>query len=118
MSTGTLSDERGSQSAARTFLMYALSYQGVYLAVVLLIEAVRGSAVETLGVVLAFFTALDVGLIAWAGGARIAAYIGPQIGAAVQGVADSARALAERIRARRGADGTEPAGKVPQVFGD
>lgn len=107
----TFHDERGQKSAARTFLLGAFCYQGVYL-------AVWGREADTLGVVLAYFTAIDLGLISWAGGARVAAYIGGQIGGAVQGVAQAAKAMAEKIRARRNPDGTESAGRVPQAFDD
>lgn len=107
----TLHDERGQRSAARTFLLWALVYQGAYL-------AVWGRQDDTLGVVCTFFAAIDTPLIVWAAGPRIAQYLGPQAGAIVQGVAESAKALTAKIRARRGADGTEPAGKVAQVFDD
>lgn len=107
----TLRDERGHSSAARHFLLWSLCYQALYL-------TIWGRDEETLGVVLAFFTAVDMGLIAWAGGARIAEYIGPQIGGAVRGVADAAKAMAAKIRARRNPDGTEPAGRVAQVYDD
>lgn len=108
---GILHDERGSWSAARVFLLGALVYQALYL-------AVWGRNAETLGVVATLFAAIDTPLIIWAAGPRIAQYLGPQAGAIVQGVAESAKALAAKIRARRGADGTEPAGKVPQVYPD
>lgn len=108
---GVLQDERGSQSAARTFLLWCLVYEAIYL-------AIWGRQEETLGVVVTFFAAVDTPLIIWAAGARIAQYLGPQAGPIVQGVAESAKALAERIRARRNPDGTEPAGRVPQTFDD
>jgi hypothetical protein len=107
----TLRDERGQQSAARTFLLWALVYQAAYL-------VLWGREEDTLGVTCTFFAAIDTPLIIWAAGPRIAQYLGPQAGAIVQGVAESAKALAAKIRARRGADGTEPAGKVPQVYPD
>ena len=106
-----LEDERGSQSAARTFLMWALIYEALYL-------AVWGREPETLGVICPLFAAVDTALIVWAAGARIAQYLGPQAGAIVQGVAESAKAMSEKIRARRNQDGTEPAGRVHQAFDD
>jgi hypothetical protein len=107
----TLHDERGQRSAARTFLLWVLVYQAAYL-------ILWGREDESLGVICTFFAAVDTPLIIWAAGPRIAQYLGPQAGAIVQGVAESAKALAAKIRARRGADGTEPAGKVPQVYDD
>lgn len=111
MSKGILHDERGQPSAGRVFLLAVLVYEALYL-------AIWGREADTLGVVLTFFTAITVPLIVWNAGARIAQYLGPQAGAMVQGVAESAKALAATIRARRGADGTEPAGKVAQHFND
>ena len=107
----TFHDERGQKSAGRTFLLGVLVYQAIYL-------ALWGRDAETLGVVCTFFAALDVPLIVWTAGPRIAQYLGPQAGAIVQGVAESAKALAAKIRARRNPDGTEPAGRVPQAFDD
>lgn len=107
----TLHDERGQPSAARKYLLGAFVYQAIYI-------ALWGREPETIGVVLTFFAGIDVPLIVWAAGPRIAQYLGPQAGAIVQGVAASAKAMAEKIRARRNPDGTEPAGKVPQVYGD
>lgn len=111
MPVSILRDERGQMSAARAFLLACLCYQALYL-------AVWGRDAETLGVVLTFFSAIDVPLIVWAAGPRIAQYIGPATGQIVQGVADSAKAMAAKIRARRNPDGTEPAGKVAQVYDD
>lgn len=111
MKGGILEDERGSRSAARTFLLWCLVYEAIYL-------AIWGRQSETLGVVVTFFAAIDTPLIIWAAGARIAQYLGPQAGAIVQGVAESAKAMSAKIRARRNPDGTEPAGRVPQVYDD
>lgn len=88
-----LRDERGNLSAARVALFSALAFEFGYIPLF--------HATGSIGVVLAFFTALDTALIAWAAGPRIAQYIGPQVGAAVQGVANAARALAEKVAARR-----------------
>jgi hypothetical protein len=86
-------DERGSVSAARVYLSIALVYQAIYLPF--------ARADESLGLVLTFFAALDTPLVIWAAGPRIAQYLGPQAGAIVQGVAESAKALAEKVAARR-----------------
>lgn len=93
----TFHDERGQRSAARVLLVSALVYEALYL-------GVWGRDSDTLGVVVTFFTALDMALVTWAAGPRIAQYLGPQAGAIVQGVAASAKALADRVAARRSAD--------------
>lgn len=88
-----LRDERGQVSAARVALFAALAFEFAY------IPVFRNT--DSIGVVLAYFTALDTALIAWTAGSRIAQYIGPQVGAAAQGVGNAAHALAEKVAARR-----------------
>lgn len=86
-------DEKGNYSAARVYLCGCLAYQAIYLLV--------APHDATLGLILTFFTALDTPLIVWAAGPRIAQYLGPAAGQIVQGVADSAKALAEKVAKRR-----------------
>lgn len=104
-------DEQGNPSTARVLLLWCLVYQAAYL-------LAWGRQAETLGVVVTFFAALDTPLIIWAAGPRIAQYLGPQAGAIVQGVAESAKSLRAKILARRQEDGTEPASNVAQHFDD
>jgi hypothetical protein len=86
-------DERGTWSAARMFLAAWLLNAGVYI-------WLRGE-VDTVGVILTFYSAVGVPLIVWTAGPRIAQYLGPSAGAIVQGVGESAKSLTARIQARR-----------------
>lgn len=82
-------DERGHLSSARVLLwLWSL----VSLALVLL--AWR----EVPNPVLAFLSGVEIALIAWAGGARIAQYLGPQVGAAAAGVGASLREAVQKRR--------------------
>jgi Flp pilus assembly protein TadB len=88
-----LKDEQGNWSAARLFLAIWLANAVVY--------TWMQWTTESLGVVLTFFTAIGTPLIVWTAGPRIAQYLGPSVGGVVQGMAESAKALAEKIKARR-----------------
>ena len=79
-----LVDERGSFSAARTFLLGVLLFTGTIIVLDSLILAVPEIAYTLLG-------SLNVGLLAWAGGPRVAQYLAPQIGAAAAGIAKAVR---------------------------
>ena len=75
-----LKDERGSLSAARTFLFVSLVFTGaVIVADSLLWATVPNAAYALMGTI---FT----GLLAWTAGPRIAQYILPQIGAVASGI--------------------------------
>lgn len=95
-----LTDEKGHWSAARTFLLFWLANAIVY--------AWLRWDTASLGVVLTFFTAIGTPLVVWTAGPRIAEYLGPSVGGAVQGVAESAKSLAAKVQGRRNAaDGLE-----------
>ena len=78
---GWLHDEQGDKSISRLLLVGTICFAFVLIAVdtVTMVTA-PGEAYALLG-------SLIVGLIAWAGGARIARYVGPQIAGVVQGIA-------------------------------
>jgi hypothetical protein len=79
-----LKDERGSFSAARTFLFGALVFTGVIIVLDSMVLAVPEIAYTLLG-------SLGVGLVAWAGGPRVAQYLAPQVGAVASGIARAVR---------------------------
>ena len=79
-----LKDERGSFSAARTFLFGSLVFTGTIIVLDSLMLAVPEIAYTLLG-------SLNVGLVAWAGGPRVAQYLAPQIGAVASGIAKAVK---------------------------
>ena len=79
-----LRDQRGTVSAARTFLLGVLLFTGTIIVLDSIILAVPEIAYPLLG-------SLNVGLLAWAGGPRVAQYVAPQIGAAAAGIAKAVR---------------------------
>ena len=79
-----LKDERGSFSAARTFLFGSLVFTGTIIVLDSLMLAVPEIAYTLLG-------SLNVGLVAWAGGPRVAQYLAPQIGAVASGIAQAVK---------------------------
>lgn len=79
-----LKDERGSFSAARTFLFGSLVFTGTIIALDSMVLAVPEIAYTLLG-------SLNVGLVAWAGGPRVAQYLAPQIGSVAAGIAKAVR---------------------------
>jgi|TARA_R110000744_G_scaffold380435_1_gene501200 hypothetical protein len=83
--SGVLRDERGSLSAARTFLFASLVFTAAIIAADSLLWAtVPNAAYALLGTI---FT----GLLAWTAGPRIAQYLGPQIGAVTSGIAQAVK---------------------------
>ena len=81
-----LKDERGSFSAARTFLFGSLVFTGTIIVLDSLMLGVPEIAYTLLG-------SLNVGLLAWAGGPRVAQYLAPQVGAVASGIAQAAKRL-------------------------
>ena len=81
---GLLIDERGTVSAARTFLLGVLLFTGTIIVLDSIILAVPEIAYTLLG-------SLNVGLLAWAGGPRVAQYLAPQIGAVASGIAKAVK---------------------------
>ena len=79
-----LTDERGSLSAARTFLFGSLVFTGTIIVLDSIMLGVPEIAYTLLG-------SLNVGLVAWAGGPRMAQYLAPQIGAVASGIAKAVR---------------------------
>ena len=75
-----LTDEQGSPSAARTFLLGSLLFTGALIVLDSTIWDVPEVAYTLLG-------SLGVGLLAWAGGPRAMQYIGPQISGVTAGIA-------------------------------
>jgi hypothetical protein len=79
-----LKDERGSFSAARTFLFGSLVFTGTIIVLDSLMLGVPEIAYTLLG-------SLNVGLVAWAGGPRVAQYLAPQVGAVASGIAKAVK---------------------------
>lgn len=78
---GWLHDEQGDKSISRLLLVVTIAFSFLLISVDALTQAVvPGEAYALLG-------SLIVGLIAWAGGSRIARYVGPQMAGVVQGIA-------------------------------
>ena len=78
-----LTDERGSRSSARLLLICSL----VFDAVLIVLDSIWWSVPDPAYVLLG---TIDMGLLAWAAGPRIAQYVGPQIGAVAAGIAAAA----------------------------
>jgi len=76
---GVLHDERGALSSARVGLWTVLAFTGWY---IVSHDKPDGAVLSLLGSVL-------IGFMAWAGGPRMAQYLGPQIGAVAQGIAQA-----------------------------
>lgn len=87
-------DERGNLSTARVLLwVWSLVAMGL---VVLKYRDMPNP-------VLSFFSGILIALISWAGGARIAQYIAPQMGSTAQAVGQSLReTIAKRRRPEEG----------------
>jgi len=77
-------DERGSLSAARVFLAVSLVFTGVIIVLDSTVWEVPESVYSLLG-------GLAVGLVAWAGGPRVAQYLGPQVAGVASGIAQAVR---------------------------
>lgn len=84
-----MQDERGRLSSARVLLW-------VWSLFSLALVALAWRDVPN--AVLAFLSGVEIALIAWAGGARIAQYLAPQIGSAASAVGQSLR---ESVQKRR-----------------
>lgn len=82
-------DEQGDWSMARVLCFMALVFTFW-----LIVEASVGG-VSVPSPVWALLTSVDLALIGWAAGPRIARYLLPQVGAAAVGVASAARRLAK-----------------------
>lgn len=84
-----IQDERGQLSTARTLLWV---WTGFTLALLALTwrEVPNG--------VLSLLSAVEVALVAWAGGPRIAQYLAPQVGAAASAVGQSLREAVQKRR--------------------
>ena len=79
-----LTDERGTFSAARTFLFGSLLFTGTIIVLDSLLLGVPEIAYTLLG-------SLNIGLLSWAGGPRVAAYLAPQIGSVAAGIAKAVK---------------------------
>ncbi len=75
-----LQDEQGSSSSARLLLVFALVFTALLIVLDSVWWDVPGPAYVLLGTIC-------TGLLAWAGGPRIAQYVGPQIGGVARGIA-------------------------------
>ena len=81
-----LTDERGSLSAARTFLFGSLVFTGTLIVLDSMVWDVPEVVYPLLGGVI-------MGLLAFAGGPRMAAYLAPQVGAIASGIAQATKRL-------------------------
>ena len=80
-----LTDERGSLSSARTFLLASLLFSGA----LIVLDSTFWDVPE---VVYTLLGSLDIGLLAWAGGPRVAQYLGPQVAGVASGIAKAVKA--------------------------
>ena len=83
-----LTDERGSLSSARTFLLASLVFSGMLI-------VLDSTIWEVPEVIYTLLGRLDIGLLAWAAGPRVAQYLGPQVAGVASGIA-KAISLPER----------------------
>ena len=81
-----LTDERGSLSAARVLLTASM----VFIAVIITLDSTIWDVPEPAYVLLGSW---GIGLLAWAGGPRMAQYLAPQVGAVASGIAQAAKRL-------------------------
>jgi len=81
-----LTDERGSLSAARVLLTASM----VFIAVIIVLDSTIWDVPEPAYVLLGSW---GIGLLAWAGGPRVAQYLAPQVGAVASGIAQAAKRL-------------------------
>lgn len=84
-----LEDERGRLSTART-LLWVWSLFTLLLIALAWRELPNG--------VLSLLSGVEIALVAWAAGARIAQYLGPQVGAAASAVGQSVREAVQKRR--------------------
>ena len=81
-----LTDERGSLSAARVLLTASM----VFIAVIIVLDSTIWNVPDPAYVLLGSW---GIGLLAWAGGPRVAQYLAPQVGAVASGIAQAAKRL-------------------------
>ena len=81
-----LTDERGTLSAARVLLTASM----VFIAVIIVLDSTFWDVPEPAYVLLGSW---GIGLLAWAGGPRMAQYLAPQVGAVASGIAQAAKRL-------------------------
>ena len=81
-----LTAERGSLSAARVLLTASM----VFIAVIIVLDSTFWDVPEPAYVLLGSW---GIGLLAWAGGPRMAQYLAPQVGAVASGIAQAAKRL-------------------------
>ena len=79
-----LHDERGTPSAARTFLFGFL----VFTAAIIILDSVFWDVPE---VIYTLLGSINVGLMAWAGGPRAMQYLGPQVSGVAAGIAKAVK---------------------------
>lgn len=92
---GVLEDEQGDKSFARRALVVALPFTA---ALIVLDAAVASFDVSPAA--WGLLSSVDVGLLGWAAGPRIARYLLPQVGAIAQGVASAGKRLVGVDRSR------------------
>jgi len=85
---GYLEDEQGDKSLSRVLLLGVLSFT------LWAVVADSRGAIEVAGAAWALLTSVDLALIGWAAGPRIARYLLPQVGAAASAVASASKRLA------------------------
>ena len=81
-----LTDERGTLSAARVLL----TASRVFIAVIIVLDSTIWDVPDP---AYALLGSWGIGLLAWAGGPRVAQYLAPQVGAVASGIAQAAKRL-------------------------
>ena len=81
-----LKDEQGNLSAARVLLTGSKLFAGA----LIILDSTIWEVPEP---VYAFLGSWGIGLLAWAGGPRVAQYLAPQVGAVASGIAQAAKRL-------------------------
>lgn len=84
---GFLRDETGGKSSARLLLVVWTILSAAVVAR-LIFWWPKEFPVEVVGLILTFLSGIELGLIGWAGGARIASYLMPQIGSITSSIKD------------------------------
>lgn len=79
-----LTDERGTPSAARSFLFGCL----MFTAALIVLDSAFWDVPE---VVYTLLGSINVGLMAWAGGPRAMQYLGPQVSGVAAGIAKAVK---------------------------
>ena len=81
-----LTDEQGNLSAARVLLISSMLFAGA----LIILDSTIWEVPEPVYVLLGSW---GIGLLAWAGGPRVAQYLAPQVGAVASGIAQAAKRL-------------------------